>query len=77
MLTAPVDGVMQQLANHTIGGVVTPAQALPVLAPADGHLEIEAMVSNRDIRFVHPGRDAEIKIDTFSFTRYGSGMEKC
>ena len=27
-LTAPVDGVVQQLAMHTIGGVVTPAQAL-------------------------------------------------
>jgi hemolysin D len=34
-------------------------------------LEIEAMVSNRDIGFVHAGQDAEIKIDTFSFTRYG------
>jgi len=29
------------------------------------------MVSNRDIGFVHPGEDAEIKIDTFNFTRYG------
>ena len=29
------------------------------------------MVSNRDIGFVHAGQDAEIKIDTFSFTRYG------
>jgi hemolysin D len=40
MLTSPVDGVAQQLAIHTIGGVVTPAQALLVLVPADGHLEI-------------------------------------
>ena len=29
------------------------------------------MVSNRDIGFVHPGQEAEIKIDTFNFTRYG------
>ena len=29
------------------------------------------MVSNRDIGFVHPGQDAEIKVDTFTFTRYG------
>jgi hemolysin D len=62
---------VQQLAVHTIGGVVTPAQALLVVVPADSHLEIEAMVSNRDIGFVHPGQDAEIKIDTFNFTRYG------
>jgi hemolysin D len=71
LLSAPVDGVVQQLAVHTVGGVVTPAQALAVLVPADSRLEIEAMVSNRDIGFVHAGQEAEIKVDTFSFTRYG------
>jgi hemolysin D len=71
LLTAPVDGVVQQLAVHTIGGVVTPAQSLLVVVPQDSHLEIEAMVSNRDIGFVHAGQAAEIKVDTFNFTRYG------
>jgi hemolysin D len=71
VLTAPVDGIVQQLAVHTIGGVVTPAQTLVVLVPVDGKLEIEATVPNRDIGFVRAGQDAEIKIDTFSFTRYG------
>jgi hemolysin D len=70
-LIAPVDGIVQQLAVHTVGGVVTPAQALAVVVPADSRLEIEAMVSNRDIGFVHAGQEAEIKIDTFNFTRYG------
>jgi membrane fusion protein, hemolysin D len=70
-LAAPVDGVVQQLAIHTIGGVVTPAQSLLVVVPSDSRLEIEAMVSNRDIGFVQPGQAAEIKIDTFNFTRYG------
>jgi hemolysin D len=70
-LTAPVDGVVQQLAVHTVGGVVTPAQVLAVVVPIDSHIEIEAMVSNRDIGFVHAGQEAEIKVDTFNFTRYG------
>jgi hemolysin D len=70
-LTAPVDGVVQQLVVHTIGGVVTPAQALAVVVSLDPHLEIEAMVSNRDIGFVVPAQSAAIKIDTFNFTRYG------
>jgi hemolysin D len=70
-LTAPVDGTVQELAVHTEGGVVTPAQVLMSIVPADSRLEIEAMVSNRDIGFVHAGEDAEIKVDTFSFTRYG------
>jgi hemolysin D len=71
VLAAPVDGAVQQLAVHTIGGVVTPAQALMVVVPAESHLEIEAMVSNRDIGFIHVGQDVEIKVDTFNFTRYG------
>src|SRR5262249_56109911 len=70
-LTAPVDGVVQQLTIHTVGGVVTPAQALLVVVPSDSRLEIEAMVSNRDIGFVRSGQEAEIKVDTFNFTRYG------
>jgi hemolysin D len=70
-LAAPVDGVVQQLAIHTVGGVVTPAQSLLVVVPSDSRLEIEAMVSNRDIGFVQPGQETEVKIDTFNFTRYG------
>lgn len=71
LLTAPVDGVVQQLSVHTVGGVVTPAQQLAVVVPADGALEVEAMVANRDIGFIHTGQDAQIKVDTFNFTRYG------
>jgi hemolysin D len=71
MLTAPVDGTVQQLAVHTIGGVVTPAQSLLVIVPSDSHLEIEAMVENRDIGFVHSGQEAQIKVDAFNFNRYG------
>ena len=70
-LTAPIDGMVQQLAVHTIGGVVTPAQMLMLIVPTESRLEIEAMVSNRDIGFVEPGQEAAIKIDTFNFTRYG------
>lgn len=70
-LTSPVDGVVQQLAIHTVGGVVTPAQSLLVVVPDGSGLEIEVMVKNRDIGFVHVGQEAAIKIDTFEFTRYG------
>lgn len=70
-LKAPVDGTVQQLAIHTEGGVVTPAQTLLEIVPSDSHIEIEAMVSNRDIGFVSAGQDVEVKVDTFTFTRYG------
>jgi hemolysin D len=71
LLTAPVSGIVQQLAVHTVGGVVTPAQTLMVIVPSESRLEIEAMVSNHDIGFVHAGDPVEIKVDTFDFTRYG------
>jgi hemolysin D len=71
ILTAPVDGIVQQLAVHTVGGVVTPAQTLLAVVPTEGAIEIEAKVSNQDIGFIHAGQDAEIKVDTFNFTRYG------
>ena len=70
-LTAPIDGTVQQLAIHTIGGVVSPAQILLSVVPSESHLEIEAMILNRDIGFVHPKQPAEIKVDTFNFTKYG------
>jgi hemolysin D len=71
VLRAPIDGTVQQLALHTIGGVVTPAQALMIVVPADSRIEIEAMIQNKDIGFVEAGDDAEIKVDTFNFTKYG------
>jgi hemolysin D len=71
MLVAPIDGTVQQLAVHTVGGVVTPAQALLVIVPTDSNIEIEAMVLNRDVGFIQAGQEAQIKVDTFNFSRYG------
>ena len=71
-LTAPVTGVVQQLAIHTLGGVVTPAQELMKIVPQDQSLEVEAWILNKDIGFIEAGQTAEIKIETFPFTKYGT-----
>ncbi len=71
-LTAPIDGVVQQLAVHTVGGVVTPAQQLMVIAPKEGLIEVEAWIENKDIGFVNPEQEVEVKIEAFPFTRYGT-----
>lgn len=71
-LTAPVDGTVQQLVVHTVGGVVTEAQPLMMVVPKDNPIEIEAFVENKDIGFVNPGQDAVVKIETFPFTKYGT-----
>ena len=71
ILTSPVDGVVEALAIATIGGIVTPAQALLKIVPNGQILEIEAGLLNKDIGFVHTGQSVEIKIDSFEFTKYG------
>lgn len=71
-LEAPVDGTVQQLNVHTVGGVVTPAQPLLTLVPADQSVEVEVMLENKDVGFVHPGQPVTIKVETYTFTKYGS-----
>lgn len=71
VLYAPVAGKVQQLAITTIGGVVQPAQVLMLIVPGDDKLEVEASIQNKDIGFVHVGQKAEIKVNTFPFTKYG------
>lgn len=71
-LTAPVAGRVHQLAVHTIGGVVTPAQELMHIVPDAGDLEVEAWLPNKDIGFVEDGQPAVLKVETFPFTLYGT-----
>jgi hemolysin D len=71
VLKTPVDGVVEELSIATIGGIVTPAQELLKIVPNGQVLEIEAGLLNKDIGFVHTGQIAEIKIDSFPFTKYG------
>lgn len=71
-LVAPVDGIVQQLAIHTPGGIVTEAQPLMVIVPEDAPVTAEVMLENKDIGFVRVGDDAAIKLEAFPFTRHGT-----
>ena len=70
---------MEELVIATIGCIVAPAQELLHIVPITSsggknkgqQLEIEAGLLNKDIGFVHTGQIAEIKIDSFPFTKYG------
>ncbi|MEH6593280.1 MAG: HlyD family type I secretion periplasmic adaptor subunit [Halioglobus sp.] len=71
LLVSPVAGTVQELALHTLGGVVTPAQPLLKIVPEHSTIEVEALLQNKDIGFVREGQKAELKINTFNFTKYG------
>lgn len=70
-IVSPVDSYVAKLMVNTIGGVVTPAEKLISIVPKDAQLIVKATVLNQDIGFVKNGMDSKIKIDTFSFQKYG------
>ncbi|RHW22170.1 HlyD family type I secretion periplasmic adaptor subunit [Pseudomonas jilinensis] len=71
VLYAPVNGRVQDLAVNTVGGVVIEAQQLMLIVPEEEQLEVEVFLENKDIGFVGEGMQAEIKVHTFPFTKYG------
>ena len=75
-LTAPVDGTVQQLTVHTVGGVVPAAQSLMQIVPKQSVVEVEAFLENKDVGFVRIGQTAEVKIDAFDYTKYGTTNAK-
>lgn len=71
-LRAPVSGTVLGLKANTVSGIVTAADNLMVIVPEDAPLEIEAHIENRDIGFVKEGMAVEIKLEAYTFTRYGT-----
>ena len=71
-LTSPVDGTVQQLTVHTVGGVVPAAQPLMQVVPLDSPVEVEAQLENRDVGFVQEGQTVVVKVDAFDYTKYGT-----
>lgn len=71
-LVAPVDGTVQQLTVHTVGGVVPAAQALMLIVPQEKHVEVEAFLENKDVGFVREGQTVKVKVDAFEYTKYGT-----
>lgn len=71
-LTASVDGTVQQLTMHTVGGVVAAAQPLMQIVPQGDAVEIEAYIDNRDIGYVQQGQTAVAKIETFDYSKHGT-----
>lgn len=70
-ITSPVDGFVNSLLIHTVGGVVTPAKEILSIVPSNTPLSAKVNVLNKDIGFIKEGMPVQIKIDTFDFQKYG------
>lgn len=71
VIVSPVDGIVGKIAINTVGAVVTPAEKLITIVPKDVPLQLKATVENKDIGFIKEGMKVAIKIDTYSFQRFG------
>lgn len=70
-ITAPCSGRVYNLAVHTVGGIVTDAQPLLMIVPDNVELEFEVWADNKDIGFIKDGQEAEVKVTTFNFQKFG------
>lgn len=61
-LRAPTSGHVHQLAVHTVGGVITPAEPVMLIVPAQGELIVEAKVMPQDRDRLQPGQDARVRV---------------
>ena len=70
-IVAPTTGRVYNLSVHTVGGIVTDAQPLMQIVPEDVTLEFEVYADNKDIGFIKPEMEAEVKVETFNFQKFG------
>lgn len=70
-LKASQDGVIKEMATHTVGTVVQPGTVLLTLIPKHEALRAEVWVSNEDIGFVRVGQAVKLKFAAFPFQKYG------
>ena len=71
ILTSPIDGYVNKVLIHTIGGVVTPAEKIMTIVPKDAKMVIKAKVLNQDVGFIDADMPVSIKVDTYNFQKYG------
>jgi adhesin transport system membrane fusion protein len=68
---SPVRGRVQRLLANTVGGVVQPGKDIVEIVPLDDSLVLEARIAPKDIAFIHPGQQANVKFSAYDFSIYG------
>jgi len=69
---APLDGIVKNVRVTTLGGVLRPGEELLQIVPTDDALILEAKVRPQDVAFLHTGLPANIKLDAYDSTIFGS-----
>jgi adhesin transport system membrane fusion protein len=69
---SPVNGRIQKLYVHTIGGVIKPGDNLVEIVPSEATLWVEVNIKPADIAFIYPTQKAIIKITAYDFAVFGA-----
>ncbi|MDP3464991.1 MAG: HlyD family type I secretion periplasmic adaptor subunit [Sulfuricurvum sp.] len=69
---APMDGIIQSLFIHTVGGVVKPGDDLIEIVPKGEKLVVDVKIKPSDIAFIYPGQRAVVKLSAYDFSVYGA-----
>lgn len=72
LVRSPINGVIQKLYMHTVGGVIKPGEDLIEIVPTDDTLWLEVKIKPSDIAFVYPGQKTVVKFSAYDFAIYGS-----
>jgi membrane fusion protein, adhesin transport system len=70
-LTSPVRGIVKQIRNNTLGGIVAPGAPVMEIVPLGERVLIEARIKPADIGFVRVGQRVEVKLSTYDYTIFG------
>lgn len=70
-IISPVNGTILSLKTNTVGGTVSTAQIIAEITPLEESLVVEATLQSRDVGFVNVGQRVVVKVDAYSFQRYG------
>ena len=65
-LKAPQSGRVHELAVHTIGGVITPAETLMLIVPDDDPLRIDVQIAPKDIDQIAVKSQARLRFSAFN-----------
>lgn len=65
-IRAPIEGMVHEMAVHTIGGVVSPSETLMMVVPAGDLLSIEVRVAPNDIDQVRLGQRTRLRFTAFN-----------
>lgn len=71
-VTAPVSGIVQALAVTSINAVVEPGKVILRIVPMDDELIVESRIFPEDVGHVHIGQSADVKVDSYNSSRFGS-----